>query len=355
MKENDSDFSVEFTHFEENEWEKIISQLQDSNLYQTSSYDQIKYGKQQVSQMLIKIRNKVVSAAQVRIVRVPVLGYGIAYVFWGPMWRSFREARNPEIFRQSIRALRNEFSLRQGLVVRIFPKVYKIEDENLIEILKEEGYSPYHSSDINRTLILSLESSLPDLRASLNQKWRNCLNRSEKNNLTLIVGEDETLFDQLNGVYKEMAKRKGLPQSDNINYLKKVQSRLPPKEKLKVFICLSDNEICAGSIFSAIGTTGVYLVGATSDIGMKTNGSYLIQWAYIKWLKENGFSYYDLNGINPEANPGTYRFKSGLAGKQGKEVEFLGKFQTYNNKIGFTIISTVEYILEKYKTKLKNS
>ncbi len=350
MKEIDPNFSVEFSHFEENEWEKIVSQLQDSNLYQTSSYDQVRYGKKQVSQMLIKRRIKVVSAAQVRIVRVPILGYGIAYVFWGPMWHPFGEEKNPEIFRQSIRALRNEFSLRQGLVVRIFPKVYKIEDENLIEILKEEGYSPYHSSDINRTLILPLEPSLPDLRASLIQKWRNCLNRSKKNNLTLIVGEDETLFDQLNDVYKEMAMRKGLRQSDNINYLKKVQSKLPPSEKLKVYLCLSDNEICAGSIFSAIGTTGVYLVGATSAKGMKTNGSYLIQWAYVKWLKENGFSYYDLNGINPEANPGTYRFKRGLAGKQGKEVEFLGKFQTYDNKISFTIISMVEYIFKKYKT-----
>ena len=37
-----------------------------------------------------------------------------------------------------------------------------------------------------------------------------------------------------------------------------------------------------------------------------------------EWIKEKGLRYYDLNGINPETNPGTYHFKRGLAGKKGR-------------------------------------
>jgi hypothetical protein len=34
----------------------------------------------------------------------------------------------------------------------------------------------------------------------------------------------------------------------------------------------------------------------------------------ILWLKENGFRWYDLGGIDPEGNPGVYSFKRGFSG-----------------------------------------
>jgi hypothetical protein len=40
----------------------------------------------------------------------------------------------------------------------------------------------------------------------------------------------------------------------------------------------------------------------------------MLQWTLIRWLKENGFKWYDLGGIDPERNPGVYHFKRGLSG-----------------------------------------
>jgi hypothetical protein len=37
---------------------------------------------------------------------------------------------------------------------------------------------------------------------------------------------------------------------------------------------------------------------------------------------------YNLNGINPTKNPGTYKFKNDLAGKNGTSVQFLGRFDS---------------------------
>ena len=70
----------------------------------------------------------------------------------------------------------------------------------------------------------------------------------------------------------------------------------------------------AGPVASAMGDTAIYLLGATSDEGLKSKGAYLLQWTLIKWLKENGFRWYDLGGIDPERNPGVYHFKRGLSG-----------------------------------------
>jgi lipid II:glycine glycyltransferase (peptidoglycan interpeptide bridge formation enzyme) len=96
--------------------------------------------------------------------------------------------------------------------------------------------------------------------------------------------------------------------------------------------------ISNGIICSLIGSTGIYLFGATSDSGLRTRGAYLLQWRMIEWLKEKGCSCYDLNGINPESNPGTYQFKTGLSGKNGKDVYFLGQFDAYPNWIGRFVV-----------------
>jgi lipid II:glycine glycyltransferase (peptidoglycan interpeptide bridge formation enzyme) len=85
---------------------------------------------------------------------------------------------------------------------------------------------------------------------------------------------------------------------------------------------------------------------------MKSNGSYLMQWKFIEWLKENQFAWYNLNGINPLTNPGTYRFKEGLCGKNGKDVYSLGFFELCENKLNAFIVKSGILFLSNYK-KLK--
>lgn len=339
MKKLKKEYTAEFRKLDTESWHRIIKLFQDANLYQTWPYDAVRYGCKGIAHMVVRRSTKIIASAQARLVRLPGLDKGIAYVRWGPMWRRLNLQEDREIFRQSIRALRNEFSLRRGLVLRVYPLACRIEDDRLEEILIEEGYRINEDGRNERTLILDLDLSLKKLRSNLHQKWRNCLNRAEKNDLELIEGEDENMFDEISKIYMEMVRRKGLVELSEIKHLRMVQRDLPPGLKMKVVICKLNGEICAGGIFSAIGTTGIYLVGATSDLGLKTNGSYMVQWAFVNWLKEKGFCHYDLNGINPYTNPGTYRFKNRLAGKHGRKVEFLGRYQTEGSRASSFVVN----------------
>ena len=96
-------------------------------------------------------------------------------------------------------------------------------------------------------------------------------------------------------------------------------------DEMKAMVCKTAGEPCAGVIWSAIGSTGIELVAATSAFGMKGGASHLLRWRVLERLKEAGCAWYDLNGINPETNPGTYRFKRELAGSYGHDVTFLGR------------------------------
>jgi len=84
------------------------------------------------------------------------------------------------------------------------------------------------------------------------------------------------------------------------------------------------------------------LLGATSDEGLKTRGSYLLQWKLIEWLKRGGFAVYDLHGIDPVKNPGTYRFKHDLGGDSASEVCFLGRFDSSANVLSASFVACVE-------------
>ena len=95
----------------------------------------------------------------------------------------------------------------------------------------------------------------------------------------------------------------------------RIQELLPKAQRMKTLICEQGGNPVAGMVCSAMGNTGIYLLGATSDAGLQSKGSYLLQWEVVKWLKQSGLQYYDLGGINPEGNPGVYSFKRGFSGR----------------------------------------
>ena len=111
---------------------------------------------------------------------------------------------------------------------------------------------------------------------------------------------------------------------------------------MDVVIARDGERACAGAIVSALGDTALFLFGATNDSGMRTSGSYLVQWEILKLLKGNAVRVYDLHGINPETNPGTYHFKRGLAGKHGTEVTFGGQIQAFEPSISNYSVLLVE-------------
>jgi lipid II:glycine glycyltransferase (peptidoglycan interpeptide bridge formation enzyme) len=186
---------------------------------------------------------------------------------------------------------------------------------------------------------MDLRPSMEELERGFHQKWRKSLNRARKNNLEIIEGQDESLFESLRSVYGEMLQRKRFDGQADIEQFKRAQQTLAPSQKMRVILCSSEGEIVAGALFSALGDTGLDLYRATSNRGISTYGSYLVQWRVLEYLKSRGCTWYNLNGINRARNPGGYQFKSHLAGKNGREVGFLGPFDAYPNMVIRTVFT----------------
>ena len=107
-----------------------------------------------------------------------------------------------------------------------------------------------------------------------------------------------------------------------------------------IFICESEGKPLAGGVFSVNGQTGVYLLGATNEEGMKCKASYLVQWSAIEFLKEHGFGTYDLGGCNPNWDKGRYHFKKGVCGKNPALSSRIGIMEACNNPLSLIAVKT---------------
>jgi hypothetical protein len=169
--------------------------------------------------------------------------------------------------------------------------------------------------------------------------WHRYLKVAERNNLEIVEGFTDDLFEEFIGIYRELVSRKAFTEPNDIREFRLIQRRLPQNLKMKILLCKADGRLCAGLICSAIGDTAIYLYGATSNAGLKSRGSYLLHWRLIEWLKENGIATYDLHGINPTTNPGTYKFKADLCGSNGQDVHFLGQYDSCTSLLSYGCVA----------------
>lgn len=79
-----------------------------------------------------------------------------------------------------------------------------------------------------------------------------------------------------------------------------------------------------------MGNTGIYLLGASNELGMKYKSAYLVQWEAIKWLRNLRILRCDLKGIDEIKNPGVYKFKVGISENEDRDFS---SFEISNNKI----------------------
>jgi lipid II:glycine glycyltransferase (peptidoglycan interpeptide bridge formation enzyme) len=181
----------------------------------------------------------------------------------------------------------------------------------------------------DRTFVLDLAPPLDELRKKLDQKWRNQLNRAEKNNLAVVQGNGSSEYQEFLSLYREMWNRKHFDTTVDVNEFARICEDLPARLKLRILVCLHQGVPVSSIVCSALGNTGIYLLGATTGNGLQVKAAYLLQWTMIKWLKDNGVRYYDLGGIDPELNPGVYHFKSGLSGRDVTRIAPLESCQNF--------------------------
>jgi hypothetical protein len=294
----------------------MLDLFDDANIYQTFAYGAVRWGGKNLSHLVLRRDGEIAGMAQIRIVRPTPLKFGIAYLRWGPLCARRGRPLDSEVSANMARALEEEYVGRRRLFLRVLPNAFGGSPRAgaIQSAFDRFNREPLTAANKYRTIVLDLAPPLEELRSRLDKKWRNQLTRSEKNNLEVIAGNGLEEYRTFCQIYSQMQKRKAFESTVDVEEFGRIQKYLADSHPMRILICKDQGKPLAGLVASAMGDSAIYLLGATSDDGLNSKGTYLLQWTMIKWLKENGIRWYDLGGIDPEANPGVYHFKRGFSG-----------------------------------------
>ena len=339
------DCDVEVDKVSEIEWDTLLRCFDDASMHQTWAAGEVARGRGNLSHLILRKREDIVGMCQVIISRAPILNVGIADIHYGPLWRKRGCSVSIEDFVAMICCIKEEYAMNRKLLVRLWPNEFIDETNDYVAFLKQAGFQINISAQPQRTLLLNLTPSLETLRKNLGSTWRLHLNRAEKGSLIVVSGVEDAFFEIVLRQLDEMITRKGFTPSVNYQSYGSMQQHLPDDLKMKIMIAELDGRPVSSIVCSTTGDTGRFLFGATANEGLKANASNLLHWAMVQWLKENGFKRYDLGGIDPEANPGTYQFKRGLAGKLGQDLTRVGQFELGNGMRGRLLLNLLKSCL----------
>ena len=284
-----------------------------------------------------------IGLASVRIKRIPGLGSGLAYVSGGPLVRSTEVASPGWGLDAVLSELVHEYVDRRRLALRVAPVIgdeaWNQEQERRI---LAAGFRPAEQVRDYSTILVDIARPLDEVRAGLAKKWRYHLGRAEKAEIEVVQGTDPALFDDFMPLFDEFVARKAFAVDLGADFYAALQTNLPEPERLQVAIARIGDQPVAGVVASLMGDTGVYLLGASNEVGREANAPYLLQWKIIETAAATGLKWYDLGGIDPDGNPGVYRFKARMG---GSELRAPGPFEIGPGGLRAGLVRTAERLL----------
>ena len=298
------------------QWTELGAGFADYNYEQSYSYSaSMATGPGAASRFLaVRQGGSVIGAASVRIRCVPLLGRGIAYVSGGPLIHE-RNAGGFDAVRLAtvLAALKATLVEGEGHNLYVRPATTPpVDIARLDATYQSAGFRMSHHRRSYSTVLVDLFQDARRLRSGLHKKWRYELTRSEQEGLHIEIGDDESVCERFMGIYREMRQQKLFESRIMPEFFLQL-----PKEELglTVLIALRDGQPVGGHVLSVLGSTAIYLFGATNSAGRNARAGYLLHWEAMSYAKARGCSWYDLGGVDPIENPGGFLFKTRMGGR----------------------------------------
>jgi lipid II:glycine glycyltransferase (peptidoglycan interpeptide bridge formation enzyme) len=237
-----------------------------------------------------------------------VLGYlSVASCTRGPVWHpDVAPAQRAAIYQR----------LRQSLPVARLKVVLFSPDRSAEQVDPAETRGLSRVMTGYATVLLDLTQSLPSLKAGLEGKWRNRLNKVLSNDkIRCHVQPSLKRCEWLLGKeldQREAKKFHGLPT----DFVQAYIAAAPDHRQAFVvaYAELGKNTI-AGMLFLIHGRVASYHMGWADEQGRQLSAHNALLWAAVADLQSKGIEVLDLGGVNTHDLPGISRFKLGTGGR----------------------------------------
>ncbi len=298
------------------EIEVLLSQTENTNWMQTWPYAFACHKRDQKNCQIVRILddNQVIGIVLIEQIKLGIIHF--IQINRGPLWLKGQDTEKRVL--QFAELLQSTYPQKWYRRRRWLPELECTEKNK--NQLQQIGFQlTKFSFD---TIWIDLSKSEEFLRKNLQQKWRNCLSKSEKQVFKVEIHEAIQNFQEFIQGYESYKKNKNFigPSSKFLSV--EVKTGLKTNSHIIVW-AVTDHQQIAGMLIALHGKTASYRVGWNTSMGREMNAHYSMLWQLIKYLKSKEYSMFDLGGILPNEEPELTHFKRGLGGNVVHSIGYL--------------------------------
>ncbi len=304
-------------------WDAFVASHPNGSLLQTTNWARLKNRFGWSSQRVwLKKDGRYAAGAQV-LFRSAALGLvKIGYIPHGPLVDWTNEEEVDVLFNQIDQAV---YQHGAGMV-KMEPLIWqhKMPEAAWAAICeREQAVITDDTIQPPRTIMVDLQPAEEEILAAMKPKTRYNIRLAARKGVTVREGTAEDI-PAFNRLLAETGQRDSFGTHADTYYRDAFQLFVPQQAVL--LIAEYEGRPLAASFITALGQTGSYLYGASSNEERNRMPAYAVQWSAMQWAKARGCTQYDLWGI-PDAE------------EEQLEAEFTGRkdglWPVYRAKRGY--------------------
>ncbi len=273
-------------------WDSFLSGLSSNRHLQSSLWSAVKaINGWRTKRITVSQAGRIVGGAQLLIRNVRCVG-SIGYVPKGPVLPSEDRVLADDLLKR-IREMATAERLR---VLFVQPP----ENGIFVERLAKHGFRtcPVETAP-SATILVDLSSDLDTILSRMTKGMRNGVRRSQNRGITVREGtkNDLSTFHQL---LTATSGRRGFTTFD-LEYFQGMWDILEPEGCFKLFLAELNDEAVSAQVCVPFGDTVVAKQIGWSGKHSRLHPNEALDWFTIRWAKDNGYKYYDLEGIERAA------------------------------------------------------
>lgn len=303
------------------EWQDRLARVRRLPVLQALPYAQALRASRQIGARwgLIRIDGREAGLLQLQEVGLAGKAIHLLTLDRGPVW--FEGAGSLDHWRHFLATFGAEFRPRLGRRRRVMPEL--ADTAAARDMLSAGGFRRHDRIPGYQTIWLDLDPPLEVLRANLKQKWRNTLNKSERQGLAVEIDEAAHHLAWLTNCYAEDKKARNYPGPEPA-FLSVLGRSFAADGGLLILTASKDAARIAGAMFLMHGNSATYQVGWSNAEGRRLGAPSLLLWHAVTRLKARGIRDFDLGGVNDRDAAGVKAFKAGLG---GVEIRLVGQYR----------------------------
>lgn len=176
---------------------------------------------------------------------------------------------------------------------------------------------------IQRTIWIDLKQGKDALWGQLDKQWRYGVGRAARLGVVVERADDPETVAEFFDLCFRVSQAKGFRLPASLPLMQRLlELGADGPVQARLFVARFEGRLASGAFVLRSGLSVHYIWGGTNREFSKQRAAEATQWAVVEWALQQGCTLYDLEGIDPVANPGTYQFKKKMG---GIEVEMPGE------------------------------